>query len=89
MLILLVMSYIAVDCGALPEVQNGRAATSETVFQSVANYSCDNGYNLVGVPSRTCESNAVWSGAEPECKGIQLQSFDSFLQQLASLFLTT
>ena len=44
--------------------------TSGTVFQSVANYTCDNGYNLVGIQSRTCESNAMWSGAEPECKGM-------------------
>ena len=44
--------------------------TNGTIFQSMASYSCDNGYNLVGVQRRTCESNAMWSGAEPECKGI-------------------
>ena len=43
---------------------------SGTVFQSVANYTCDNGYNLVGIQSRTCENNAMWSGTEPECKGM-------------------
>ena len=69
--VLLVVSYItAVNCGALPPVQHGRTVTNGTVFQSVANYTCDNGYNLVGIQSRTCESSAIWSGHEPMCEGI-------------------
>ena len=69
--VLLVVSYIAaVNCGALPPVRHGRTVTNGTMFQSVANYTCDNGYNLVGVQRRMCENNAVWSGVEPECKGM-------------------
>ena len=60
---------IAVDCGALPLVQNGHTVTSGIVFQSVASYLCDNGYYLDGPMNRTCESNATWSGDEPVCKG--------------------
>ena len=60
---------IAVDCRALPEVQNGRTETSGTVFQSVASYFCDSGYYIDGPMNRTCESNATWSGDEPVCKG--------------------
>ena len=68
--VLLVVSYIAaVNCGALPPVRHGRRVTNGTMFQSVANYTCDNGYNLVGVQSRTCESSAIWSGNEPMCEG--------------------
>ena len=48
----------------------GHTSTNGTIFQSVATYTCDNGYNLVGIQNRTCESNAVWSGDEPECKGM-------------------
>ena len=61
---------LAVDCGVLPKVQHGTTVTNDTVFQSVAHYFCDNGYNLVGVQSRSCESNATWSGNEPVCKGM-------------------
>ena len=62
--------YIAVYCEALSQVQNEHTVTSGIVFQSVANYFCDNGYYLVGVQRRMCENNAVWSGVEPECKGM-------------------
>ena len=81
------MCLIAVDCGALPLVQHGHAVTNGTVFQSVANYTCDNGYNLVGIQSRTCESNATWSGNEPVCKGIRLWMIHSlFLRNHLGLF---
>ena len=49
---------------------HGNTSTNGTVFQSVATYTCDNGYNLDGFQNRTCESNAMWSGDEPECKGM-------------------
>jgi hypothetical protein len=74
----------------LPPVRNGHTVISgsRTVFQSVANYACDNGYNLVGVQSRTCESNAVWSGEEPECKGM-VAIIRLLLSNQLGLFLTT
>ena len=50
-------------------MQNGNRESNGTIFQSVANYSCDNGYYLEGYMSRTCESNATWSGDEPLCEG--------------------
>ncbi len=61
---------------------------SGTVFQSLANYACDNGYNLVGVQNRTCESNTVWSGEEPECKGM-ISFIRLLLSNQLGLFLTT
>ena len=41
---------------------------------SVATYSCDLGYALLGTPTRTCEdperdSVGTWAGTMPECQG--------------------
>ncbi len=36
---------------------------------TVATYTCVTGYTLNGVSTRTCESDAVWSGSAPVCQG--------------------
>ena len=43
--------------------------TVATTFGSVANYSCDNGYELVGPSTRMCQANGSWSDTAPSCKG--------------------
>jgi hypothetical protein len=54
----------------LPDPSNGRVDTSgETSMGSIATYSCDVGYLLVGEESRTCGSNGTWNGSQPECRG--------------------
>ncbi len=46
---------------------------------SVATYTCDPGYAVVGQRTRTCEDTnggtvtmGMWSGAQPSCNGIHL-----------------
>ena len=35
----------------------------------VANYSCDAGFVINGVPTRTCGSTGAWTGVAPTCEG--------------------
>ena len=58
-------------------MQHGHTVINGTVFQSVANYFCDNGYYLEGNMNRVCESNATWSGDEPLCKRKTTLNFPS------------
>ena len=59
-----------VDCGTLADPANGRARhTAGTTFGQTATYSCNTGYNLVGVNTRACEATGVWSGSTPTCEG--------------------
>ena len=37
------------------------------MFGSVASYSCDKGYELMGDANRTCGENELWSGEQPTC----------------------
>ena len=60
---------LAVDCGNLPSPQNGEVHLQQTTLGSVATYTCNLGYDLVGVGSATCLPSGVWSDGTPECIG--------------------
>ena len=67
--ILLVIYYTCtdIDCGPLGHPDNGRMSLSGTTYNSVATYSCDSGYGLIGNNTRTCLGTGNWSGEEPTC----------------------
>ena len=70
-----VISHAVVfDCGALEDPTNGMVIVSDTVFNSMATYSCTTGYSLMGDAMRICLSNGLWSESEPicECKSMIL-----------------
>jgi hypothetical protein len=56
-----------VDCGGLEDPPNGTVTLSVTTYESVANYSCNAGYNLNGGSSRICLNTSEWSGSRPHC----------------------
>ena len=58
----------AVNCGTLTNPANGRV--SYTTF--AATYSCNTGFTLEGVSTRTCQAPGVWSGSAPTCHGMLL-----------------
>ncbi|VDM57249.1 unnamed protein product [Angiostrongylus costaricensis] len=58
-----------VDCGAPPTISNGRVFTLMTIFGSQANYSCLDGYRLIGHDIVTCGSKGIWEPAIPVCYG--------------------
>ena len=56
------------DCGSLDNPANGQVTISPNTLQdSVAMYSCDVGYNLNGMESRTC-LNSGWEGEAATCQ---------------------
>ncbi len=57
-----------VDCGALTSPTRGSVATpGGTLAGAVATYSCEDGFVLTGVTSRTCGLNNQWSDVAPTC----------------------
>ncbi len=74
----------AVYCPPLTTPGNGSVTISSAGVNllsvgSVATYSCDPGYALLGPPTRTCEdpdSNSVgtWSETMPDCEGEVLEN---------------
>ena len=56
------------DCGFLSDPANGNVdLTDGTVFGSRAEYTCDAGYIMNGIPTRDCLATGLWSGVEPTC----------------------
>ncbi|XP_053943634.1 complement receptor type 2 isoform X3 [Cuculus canorus] len=62
------------QCPNPEDVENGRAVVlTDLLFGSKVNYTCDEGYKLVGGSQRTCEVSGArvsWSGDAPLCHRI-------------------
>ena len=64
--------FTAIDCGILLAPRNGGVSFKSTQFGSVAFYSCNEGFRLVGAETQTCQDNGEWSGTAPTCQGVHL-----------------
>ncbi|KAJ8262625.1 hypothetical protein GJAV_G00168490 [Gymnothorax javanicus] len=60
-----------VTCGEPPTLQNANVTLSGRIFQSIASYSCTEGYRLQGVSELVCEASGVWSGPAPLCARVR------------------
>ena len=57
-----------VDCNDPGTPRNGTLMLiNDTLEGSIARYTCDFGFMLVGNQERVCQSNTTWSGALPFC----------------------
>ena len=65
------MTYIisAVGCPPLSNIPNGVVVEFGRSTGDNATYSCESGFELVGVPTRFCQSNGQWSDEPPTCVG--------------------
>ena len=64
----IIMCILLVDCGDPGRPVNGIVNFSNTTKESIANYSCNEGYTLVGATKRICQSNGSWSDIMPSCQ---------------------
>ena len=76
------LSFTSVTCSVLTDPENGTimiapdSNTQRLSLGSVATYSCNTGFALVGQTTRVCEDTNVgtvttgtWSGSAPTCQG--------------------
>ncbi|KAI8518538.1 hypothetical protein Bbelb_045550 [Branchiostoma belcheri] len=61
------------QCPPLSAPPNGALSpvSSPYVYQDEVEFSCDTGYNLVGLSTITCQATGYWSGAIPTCNIVQ------------------
>ena len=67
----------AKECPLLSDPQNGLVDAPSYTVRSTARYSCQTGYELVGMKERECLTSAKWSGSPPSC--ISKISFSSVI----------
>ena len=60
-----VLSVIS-KCRYLNDPENGRVSLTGTIESSVATYTCNEGFSLVGDSRRVCQDRE-WSGKAPVC----------------------
>ncbi|XP_075052293.1 zona pellucida sperm-binding protein 3 receptor-like [Mixophyes fleayi] len=56
-----------VSCGTPDLVDNGEVQFFDTLFDSTATYSCNDGYILLGNVNRKCSADGQWNGKVPSC----------------------
>ena len=57
-----------VTCDRLRDPANGEVTLSGVTVGSIATYTCDYGYELVGLEFRACQNDGEWSGEAPSCR---------------------
>ena len=67
-------------CPALLDPINGAVTWTSLTEGGVATYVCDDGFELEGSMTRTCESSGMWSGEEPMCRGILITPFNECIK---------
>ena len=55
-------------CPRLEPPNDGSVLYSDRIVGSEAQYSCNEGFSLVGDASVICQSDGTWSGEEPICQ---------------------
>ena len=60
-------SQFSVSCPDLIRISNGGLLLNGSTPGEIATYFCNDGYQLVGNTTRTCQENGEWSGQPPEC----------------------
>ena len=61
-----------VNCETLSNPANGLVVLTGVSVGSTADYTCNPGYELVGVAQRMCEMNREWSGEAPTCESMYM-----------------
>ncbi|XP_044746690.1 complement factor H isoform X3 [Coccinella septempunctata] len=56
------------ECPEPEGIQYGSVQAGGKLFGSRATYTCQHGYHVVGLQSRTCQGDGQWAGSAPACK---------------------
>ncbi|XP_078098387.1 C4b-binding protein alpha chain-like isoform X2 [Mustelus asterias] len=63
------------SCGNPGEILNGYYVAPSALFGSSVTFFCDNGYRLIGTPSRICQASG-WSGQVPICEVVTCEDLE-------------
>jgi len=72
-----------VSCTPLVGPDNGAITCTGSVYEDTCSFTCDDGYELTGSDTRTCQNDGNWNGTEAGCEQgifvVQILHIDSEL----------
>ena len=60
--------FTAIKCPKLKDVPNGKVELRGNTVNSIAVYTCSEGYTLNGYQQRECNKDGEWAGSPPTCQ---------------------
>lgn len=60
--------YTDIVCPELQGPLNGDVSASSLIFNNTAEYTCHEGFMVVGSDTRQCQVDGTWSGTAPTCQ---------------------
>ena len=72
--------FSLLDCPVLQQPEYGSISSvlSNPLHDNSVNFSCDDGYHLLGSAERTCMSGGEWSGTTVTCRGNFISSVTAY-----------
>ena len=70
--------FLDVDCGRVQPLLRGEVQYSNgsTHLGSIAMYTCNAGFRMIGTRIRYCTENGKWSDGAPKCEGRDFDAND-------------
>ena len=70
------MYFLVVPCSSLTDPNNGtinclQGDDGVSSYEDTCSFTCNNGYELTGSDTRTCQSNGNWSGNDTLCNQME------------------
>ena len=59
---------LGISCGDPGVPMNGSVSSNGTFVTSIAEFTCDFGFELIGNSQRVCHPDGTWSNMVPECR---------------------
>ena len=77
--VIISITLTGINCPVLEHPERGLVSVGGNSPGSVATYSCNGGYSLLGSATRQCQSNGTWSNESPTCINGMLSPINSCL----------
>ena len=58
---------LGITCGHPGMPMNGTVTSNGTYVTSIAEFTCNFGFELIGDSQRVCQPSGIWSNMVPEC----------------------
>ena len=56
-----------VSCAPLATPDHGTISCTGSMYEDTCNFTCDDGYELTGSDTRSCQGDGSWSGNDAVC----------------------